>query len=693
MQQQTTSKDFQMISRLGEGSYSSVYKVKRISDNKIYAFKRVKMNLLNDKEKENALNEVRILASINDPFIIGYKEAFFDEATNSLCIVMEYADQGDLQKLIKSASDCNKHIPEQEIWRCLFHIAKGLKTLHETNILHRDLKCANVFIGNPNVYKLGDMNVSKVAAKGLVYTQTGTPYYASPEVWRDEAYDMKSDIWSLGCVLYEMASWKPPFRANDMQGLFKKVQRGLFERIPKFYSEDLQNIICECLKVQPSLRPSTQQLLNNSMVVKHVKEAENINIELLRENSKAQLLNTIEVPKNLKFLKERLPKPNYQQEKLNSSFEENKKNSKEIAKIVSQRGVSAGNQRNEIHRYQSKETIFQQEIALKLENINKNLENPKEIPSKNSENVEKKPVSRPSSSRNQNKNPINLDIIHSPLPEIQVKNNNMHKYPLRSPVMVANNLKKINELIINNKKSPVISIKSPKINKEIPIAKRPRRPYSHSNLRKKDENQSKIEQIQPQIRMISKPIIHNNSSNNKQYVRPFSGDSYKKNNCNNYENKNIQEKIPQEIKKTNSNKNLHKKNSNNNNNFIIEDALDQLRQEIQQKQQKINSDYNQNIAKNPVKVQRVASANIQKTTNSRKSSKKIEESENILKNKINVYEKKPITAPNVSRAHYKIKLKSNNNEINNYNINKRVAIGQQIVNGNYQIKKKDKKIY
>ena len=105
-------------------------------------------------------------------------------------------------------------------------------------IVHRDLKCANVFISE-KIFKLGDLNVSKVAKRGLVYTQTGTPYYASPEVWRDEPYDMRSDIWSLGCVIYEMASLKPPFRAPDMQGLYRKVQKGTFDPIPKTYSKDL----------------------------------------------------------------------------------------------------------------------------------------------------------------------------------------------------------------------------------------------------------------------------------------------------------------------------------------------------------------------------------------------------------------------------------------------------------------------
>ena len=81
--------------------------------------------------------------------------------------------------------------------------------------------------------KLGDMNVSKLAdANGLNYTQTGTPYYASPEVWRDEPYNFKSDIWSLGCVIYEMIMLRPPFQANDMPGLFRRVCKGNYEKLP-----------------------------------------------------------------------------------------------------------------------------------------------------------------------------------------------------------------------------------------------------------------------------------------------------------------------------------------------------------------------------------------------------------------------------------------------------------------------------
>jgi NIMA (never in mitosis gene a)-related kinase len=115
---------------------------------------------------------------------------------------------------------------EKFIWQVLIQMVRALKVLHQIKIFHRDLKSANVFLSKDGNAKLGDLNVSKVAKKGLLYTQTGTPYYASPEVWKDQPYDSKSDIWSLGCVLYEMITLKPPFRANDMNGLYKRVLKG-----------------------------------------------------------------------------------------------------------------------------------------------------------------------------------------------------------------------------------------------------------------------------------------------------------------------------------------------------------------------------------------------------------------------------------------------------------------------------------
>ena len=109
---------------------------------------------------------------------------------------------------------------------------------------------------------LGDLNVSKIAKEGLLYTQTGTPYYASPEVWNDTPYNSKSDIWSLGCVLYETLTLYPPFRASDMNALYKKVVKGVYEEAPSQYSRDLKRLINSMLMVKPELRPTCEQILN-----------------------------------------------------------------------------------------------------------------------------------------------------------------------------------------------------------------------------------------------------------------------------------------------------------------------------------------------------------------------------------------------------------------------------------------------
>lgn len=213
----------------------------------MYAMKKVKLGKLSLKEKDNALNEVRILASINHPNIIGYKEAFFEDTTNCLCVVMENADGGDLLQKINSHKKTGSRFSEKQIWHYFIQIVRGLQALHDLQICHRDIKCANVFVTADGVIKLGDLNVSKVAKKGMLRTQTGTPYYACPEVWKDMPYDNRSDIWSLGCVLYEIVMLQPPFRASTMKGLYTKVLSGKYDPIDSHFSDDLKKMIRSCL--------------------------------------------------------------------------------------------------------------------------------------------------------------------------------------------------------------------------------------------------------------------------------------------------------------------------------------------------------------------------------------------------------------------------------------------------------------
>jgi len=304
--------DFKQVCLLGEGAYSAVYKVQRLADKEIYALKKVKLPSLSDKEKQNALNEVRLLASVQDKHIIAYKEAFFDDKTRCLCIVTELANGGDLMQQITKCQKERSHLKEADVWRYLHGMCQGLKALHDMRILHRDLKCANVFLNSSQdglmIAKLGDFNVSKVAKRGLCMTQTGTPYYASPEVWRDMPYDAKSDMWSLGCVLYEMVALRPPFRAEDMEGLYRKVLRGQYPRIPPHYSHDLADVIAALLQVNPRHRPSIDQLMQMPVLRRHLPEAPQVET-LSRVTS--DLLNTIKLPKNVVDLTGCLPKPRY----------------------------------------------------------------------------------------------------------------------------------------------------------------------------------------------------------------------------------------------------------------------------------------------------------------------------------------------------------------------------------------------
>jgi len=350
--------DFQIISKLGEGAYSTVFKVKRNIDQKIYALKKVKLLNLSEKEKENSLNEVRILASVKSNFVVSYKEAFFDEKDNTLCIVMEFADRGDLYQKIVQHKKSAKFFEESDVWRIFIQLVKGLKALHDLKILHRDMKSANVFLFSNGSAKLGDLNVSKVARRGLGYTQTGTPYYASPEVWKDKPYDNKSDVWSLGCVLYEMITLRPPFRAQDMEGLFNKVCKGQYSRIPERFSDDLFQVVQFLLQVNSSNRPSCEQILNHPVVLKRIEYFKSFAGE--DDNEDKCLLKTIHMPKNLLFLSDKLPKPNYDKQFKSTNIgieDSNNKNYRSYNKI--------NNNNNEVNKNNVENKDFNNGIHMK----------------------------------------------------------------------------------------------------------------------------------------------------------------------------------------------------------------------------------------------------------------------------------------------------------------------------------------
>ena len=306
--------NFEIGKVLGKGSFSSVVLVKRKEDGITYAMKRVKISQLSTKERENALNEIRILASLQHKNIIGYKEAFFDEESKTLNIVMEFADDGDIEGKILHNKKFHMIFEEKTIWLWIIQILEGLKYLHENNIMHRDLKCANLFLMKNGLLKLGDLNVSKIAKMGIAQTQTGTPYYASPEIWKDQPYDYKSDIWSVGCIIYEICKLRPPFTGTSLRNLYENISKGVYEPIPSIYSRDMSKFIGMMLVVDPTKRLSATSLLESEIIKRKMKDYKGGIIEEILESAKTDgvdFIKTIKLPRHLKDINKELPKKRY----------------------------------------------------------------------------------------------------------------------------------------------------------------------------------------------------------------------------------------------------------------------------------------------------------------------------------------------------------------------------------------------
>ena len=306
----TSYNDFEFIRTLGKGAFSIVYLVRRKEDKKEYALKSITMDKLNENDQQNSVNEIRILASVSHPNIIGYKEAFWDNKNKTLNIVMEYCDDGDLETKIQFMKRNKLKFEESLIWEYAIQIVEGLKALHDKKILHRDLKSANIFLlKGKNQCKIGDLNVSKVM-KGnyLINSQIGTPSYSSPEVWNAQPYSYKSDLWSVGCIIYEMCSLRQPFKGKNMEELCDHICNGKIEKISSRYSEELWNVIKMLLEVDVKKRADCNMFLNSKFVKDIIDDFRSMNSEPYKSTNEDEtsMLDTI-IYKNLMELEYKIP--------------------------------------------------------------------------------------------------------------------------------------------------------------------------------------------------------------------------------------------------------------------------------------------------------------------------------------------------------------------------------------------------
>ncbi len=507
--------NFELGKLLGNGAFGSVNKVIRKSDKKEYAMKRVKLSQLEKKEKENALNEVRILASLNHPNIIGYKEAFYDDNSKILHIVMELADDGDIETKIDDNKRNKLCFQENTIWNILIQILQGLKFLHDNKIIHRDLKSANIFLMKNGLVKIGDLNVSKLAKIGKANTHTGTPYYSSPEIWIDQPYNNKTDIWSVGCIIYEMCSLSPPFRGTSLINLYNNIQKGVYSPIPDNYSKELSYVISLMLVVDPNVRASCDKLLGLRIVQDKMKEIKGFNFNS-DNNYKVELIQTIKLPKKSKDINRVLPqKKKYHVE----------------------------NEMMENDEFETKKAGFFKKVKKEINNNNINNNNNHNHGGKHISNSHNKQINHNNISNHQvNKRPVSAIQRHLP----QNKINNIHQNN--------NNQKNYNSNKSNNNNNRPSSGK--KISNNI-ISNKPTNNAINSNNNNNNHNKIKI-----------KPKVNDNNSNNNMRVRkrPVSARPSQKQGLNINKSNINQNKENNYKAKVNSSKNLPY-NSNNNNNL------------------------------------------------------------------------------------------------------------------------------
>uniref|UniRef100_A0A673X7U6 non-specific serine/threonine protein kinase n=1 Tax=Salmo trutta TaxID=8032 RepID=A0A673X7U6_SALTR len=251
---------YEKVRKIGEGSFGKAILVKSREDGKQYVIKEIGISRMSSKERQESRKEVAVLANMSHPNIVQYKESF--EECGCLYIVMDYCEGGDLFKTINSQNGVQ--FPEEQILDWLVQICLALKHVHDRKILHRDIKSQNIFLTKDGTIQLGDFGIARVlnSTVELARTCIGTPYYLSPEICENKPYNNKSDVWALGCVLYEMCTLKHAFEAGNMKNLVLKIIRGSYPPVSIHYSQDLRSLMGQLFRRNPRERPSVSSILD-----------------------------------------------------------------------------------------------------------------------------------------------------------------------------------------------------------------------------------------------------------------------------------------------------------------------------------------------------------------------------------------------------------------------------------------------
>jgi len=263
---------YQRIKIIGKGSFGKAFLVRNTEVDALCVVKQMDTGAMDSKERQEAVKEALVLKKLQHPNIISFQEVFMTRK-GRLCIVMDYADGGDLHTALHKQR--GELLPEATITEWFVQVCLALLHVHDRKVLHRDLKTQNVFLMASGQIKLGDFGIARVleTMQGYAKTMVGTPYYLSPEIIQERPYAYKSDVWSCGVVLYEMATLKHPFDADSLVILAGKIVRDEIPEPDESYSGDLRALIHKMLSKDEHRRPSIRQVLQRKFLVPHMTTA------------------------------------------------------------------------------------------------------------------------------------------------------------------------------------------------------------------------------------------------------------------------------------------------------------------------------------------------------------------------------------------------------------------------------------